>query len=204
VKAFAVPVVKQAYNEVPNDFVAKGGAHQGAQAVKISTGKIMKQLPGGTEFILQLPKQTLRYAQTGEDKDLFTPKGFKLQPQFVGKWLYLTYRWDNPMTDLLIQKSGEDGLKQHLAKIAETQTKKLTGRAAYSPKFLTLENNGKVRGEERVWTEDKLIDNNLGEARQMAVRTLGGKTYLLVEMGKYPDEATEDWKPGWQIYMKVP
>jgi hypothetical protein len=203
VKAFAVPLVKQAYGEVPDDFVAKGGAKQGAQSVKISTGKIMKQLPGGTEFILQLPKATMRYAQTGEDKDLFVPRGFKLQPQFVGKWLFLTHRYDHPITDPMLQKFAEDGWKQHLAKATETQTKKLTGRNAYHAKFLTLENNGKVQRDERVWSEDKLIDNNLGEARQMAVRTVGGKTYLLVEMGNYPDEVTEDWKPGWQIYLKV-
>lgn len=204
VKAFAVPIVKQAYSEVPDDFTAKGGAKQGAQAVKISTGKIMKQLPGGNEFILQLPKQTMRYSQTGEDKDLFVPKGFKLQPQFVGKWLFLTHRYDHPITDPMLQKFADDGLKQHLAKIAETQAKKLTGRNAYSAKFLTLENTGKVQREERVWTEDKLIDNNAGEARQMSARTIAGKQYLLVEMGKYPDEVTEDWKPGWQIYLKVP
>ena len=200
VKAYAVSVVKQAYQEVPEDFVAKGGARQGAQSVKISTGKIMKQLPGGTEFIAMLPKQTARYAQTGEDKDLFVPRGFKLNPQFVGKWLFLTYRYDNPMTDPLIQKSADDAIKQ----IAITKQKTPTGRGSYQPKYLTLENTGKVQRDERVWTEDKLIDNNVGEARQMAVRTVGGKQYLLVEMGKYPDEATEDWKCGWQIYLKAP
>ena len=108
------------------------------------------------------------------------------------------------MTDAMLQKYANEGLKQHLAKTAETQAKKLTGRSAYHAKFLTLQNNGKVEREERVWTEDKLIDNNLGEARQMAVRTIADKTYLLVETGNYPDEATEDWKPGWQIYLKVP
>ena len=200
VKAFAVTVVKQAYQEVPDDFVAKGGARQGAKAVKISTGKIMKQLPGGTEFILQLPKKTMRYAQTGEDKDLFIPQGFKFNPQFVGKWLFLTHRYDNPMSDQMIQKVVDDALKQ----IAATKAKNLSGRGAYRAKHLILEKDGKVQREERVWTDDKLVDNNLGEARQMAVRTVGGKQYLLVEMGTYPEDATEDWKCGWQIYSKEP
>jgi hypothetical protein len=201
VKAFAVPLVKQAYGEVPDDFVAKGGARQGAKSVKISTGQIMKQLPGGDEFIRQLPKKTMKYAQTGEDADLFVPKGFKLNPLFVGKWLYLTKRYDNPITEKIIQSSADAAIKQNAAKVASGAT----GRNAYRPSYLVLENSGKVqRDANRVWTDDKLIDNNVGEARQMAVRTIAGKQYLLVETGDYPDEATEDWKCGWQIYLKVP
>ena len=88
--------------------------------------------------------------------------------------------------------------------IAATKAKNLSGRGAYRAKHLILEKDGKVQREERVWTDDKLVDNNLGEARQMAVRTVGGKQYLLVEMGTYPEDATEDWKCGWQIYSKEP
>lgn len=203
VKAFAVPVVKQAYSGVPENFVAKGGATQGAQAVKTRVGSIMKQLPGGDDFIRLLPKKTLKYAQTGEDAAMYSYKGFKPNPQVIGKWLFLTKRYENPLSD----ENIEGAVKAAYKKIEQTKAKGATGRNAYRPSYLILEDGGKVlKGRQTdkscFWSGDMIVQLDEGEARRMEVRTINEKQYLLVELGNFPEESSPDATCGFNIYVK--
>jgi len=210
VKAFAMPVVKQIYSDIPDNFVAKGGATQAATALKIRTGSIMKQLPGGNEFIKLLPKRTLKYTQTGEDADMYVYKGFKPNPQVIGKWCYLTSSKENPLSDKMIQGAVDRALKN----IADTKAKNPSGHNAYRAKYLTLEDNGKVpdngnpldigkgkRDTNRFWSGDMMIYDE-GEACRMEVRTVGGKQYLLIEKGDFPEESNPEATCGLDIYVK--
>ena len=114
VKAFAEPMVKKAYHEIPKQLVAKNGALlvRGSQTMRIYTSSMLQQLPGGNEFIRFLPKKTSAYAANGNEQDMYVYKEFKSAPQFVGKWFHLTKRYEKTLTDPILQRNVDETFRQ--------------------------------------------------------------------------------------------
>lgn len=198
-KAFAAPLVKTAYAEVPEELIAPGGAvlSGGARTVKSRIGSIIQQLPGGNDFIRHLPKGTLAYAKSGSESDLFVYDGFKPNPKVVGKWLNLTKNGTYPLDDKKMSNIIESAYKFIEVK------KGRTGRNRYRPSYLTLKDNGEVeRDGNKFWSGEMLILNNEAEARRMTIRNLDGKEYLLVEIGNFPEKAGKDWHCGYDFYVR--
>jgi len=201
VKAFAKPMVSSAYTSIPEELVAHHGAvlDSGAKVVRTRIGSIIQALPGGNEFILHLPKVTLASARSGKTSDEFVFDSFKPNPQIKGKWLNLTKVYKHPLTDDEIQKSVDNAYKG----IEKRKKRWPNGRNQYRPSYLTLQDGGKVeRDGNKTWTGGTFIFNNEAEARQMVVRKVGGKDYLLVEIGNFPDKAANDWHCGYEIYVR--
>ncbi len=201
VKAFAESVVKKAYNGIPDQLIAKSGAvlNRASQTMRIYTTEMLKHTPGGSEFIRFLPKKTFKFGLSSDEKDMYVYKNFVPAPQFVGKWRLLTGRWEITIPDDLLGKTIVQANKE-----IEAQ-KQLSGRSAYRPNYLILEDGGTVqRDTNRFWSGDMLVHNNEVEARRMEARKLDGIDYLLVERGGFPDEPDPKAGYGWWIYIKEP
>ena len=202
VQEFAKPYVKAAYASVPEELVAHHGAvlDSGAKVVKNRIGSIIQELPGGSEFIKLLPKETRASGVSGKASDQYVYKGFEPNREVIGKWLSLTRRYDHPMSDEQIEKAVEDAYKRIEAK----KKRWSTGRNRYRPSYLILEDGGKVhRSNTQFWSGDLLILSNEGEARKMEVRKIGGEEYLMVEIGGFAELAeNERDHPGYDIYKR--
>jgi Family of unknown function (DUF6288) len=198
VKAFAGPLIEKTYNSIPPKLVAKGGAvlGGGSENMKGRIGSMMASLPGGSEFIRYLPKKTLAYVHSGDEKDKFVYKEFKPDPRFVGQWQALTKRYGKDIPD----KQLESAAKEIFMKIEAAKNKK--GKGKIKPSYMILQTDPKFPKGHSFWSGDMLITEN--EARRMQVRTVNGKQYLLVELGEFPEETVEDWFNGYFVYIKAP
>lgn len=195
VKAYAMKLLGEAYTQVPDEMKTPQGMviPVGAQTIRSKLGDLILLLPGGTEFALKIPKTTLAYARSGQQKDLYRYTGFRLDKGLAGKWLFLTAMPEN--ADL--GKTVDAALKA-IEKRKETQT----GRNAYRPSYLVLKDNGQI-DKTTFWSADTLVDLNTSEARKMMVRQLNGKEYLLVETGGFPTPDVEGWVLKYNVYERA-
>jgi hypothetical protein len=153
----------------------------------------MSSLPGASQFIRYLPKQTLASTISGNDKDMFVFTKFKADPRFVGKWLRCTKHYEKEID----AKGLEYKLKQTLVKYERDKNKK--GRSKGKLHYMTLNKNGSGT---HFWCGDMIIDNIEGEARRMRLQKANGKTFLLLELGNFPEKAGKGWHCGYMVYVK--
>jgi len=201
VKQFAFPYFQKAYAGLPEKMVdEKTGVvfNGGASALRSRMIDIVFRLPGGRDLAAVAPKDTLVSAISGKDEDMFVYDGqFKNNPAFAGKWLQFSLVYGDTLGKFT-QKSV-DGVN---AGIAKKKTQK--GRGAYRPGYLVLESNGNVQKDgTKYWTDDMIVDMNVGEARKMRTFKVGEKTYLAIERGGFFGEPKDEgFHPGYDIYLR--
>ena len=119
VKAFADPLLKKTYGAMPSVLAEPNtGAVMsgGAKVVRTRIGTILRQLPGGEEFVREIPKTTLASYKSGKDSDMYTYNGkFTPNPAVVGTWAWAVWpqptnpsEIDNCIANYLKGKKGKD------------------------------------------------------------------------------------------------
>lgn len=208
VKEFAEPLLKQTYVNIPGELKDPyTGAlmKSGAKTVRARVGQIVQQLPGGEEFVRQIPKTTLASYKSGNDSDMYTYSGkFTPNKEIMGTWIWAV--WPQPKNPKEVDEYIEKWLKPRLKK----DPTKVQG----SKDTLRLEEGGKISNSKYFrgyfWSEDMLIGVNDDQALKMEVKTVEGYDFLLVEKDGFnqtPDsdeveEIPDDWHPGYHIYIR--
>ncbi|MCH7228671.1 DUF6288 domain-containing protein [Haloferula sp. A504] len=210
VKKFAEPLAEVAYQSIPSVLTEPNtGAimNRGAKTVRSRIGDILRTVPGGEEFVRQIPKTTLESYISGKDSDKYAYSGeFTPNDKLVGTWAWAV--WPNPKKPSEIDTCIENFVKSHKgnppAKIEKPKD------------LLVLKDGGKVersgffRGY--FWSGNWLIGVNDDQALKMGVRTIAGRDFLIVEKGgfnavpKTEEEATakvpDDFHCGYHVYMR--
>jgi hypothetical protein len=214
VQNLAVNVFRDAFVAVPQQFadgytgyIPPGGANRARKYIS----SIITPLPGGAEIGRTDPKMTLKWRNTGNDTDLYVYSGtFTPNPKFIGKWLeQIEIDTLSNIATIPERVRKEEQRRINIAKqIKEKLARRATNPNAKKGKgggtlgrkiaktYLELKDGGQVGGSKLLfWSEDMLIDNGLGEARQMLIKEIDGTQYLLVEKGGFVEEentSTED------------
>jgi hypothetical protein len=212
VKAFADPLLKKtfaAYPKVlkePNTGAVLGG---GARVVRSRIGEILMQVPGGEDFVKQLPRTTLASYVSGKDSDAYVYDGkFKSNPSLVGKWAWAVYPQPSKPSEI------DERIKHYLK---GTKGKGKDPSIVNRPKDMIQFVDGGAIGNSRFfngyfWTGDMLIGINEDQALKVEVRKVDGYDFLIVERGGFnatpttEEQATatvpKDWHCGYHIYIK--
>ncbi|MDT8391250.1 MAG: DUF6288 domain-containing protein [Lentisphaeria bacterium] len=214
VKAFAFPILKEAYKNVPSSFIGMGGARQpnATQVIRTRIGNIMEGLPGGMDFIKQLPKRTTAYARSGDDQDLYQYSGeFTPNPQLVGTWAWAI--WPRPKSPEELPAAAEKWVKSAQKQIEEYNNlpdsqKRGRNRKTLWKDTLEIKDGGLVKSTNYFkgyfWSGDMLIGINSDVARKMGIRNFGGKDFLIIESGGFDhDDMATDWNSRYTIYMRI-
>ncbi len=208
VKAFADPLLRESFASLPNVIrephtnAVFGG---GAQTIRSRLGTILQLVPGGEEFVKQLPRATLASFKSGKDSDMYAYAGtFTPNPKLVGTWAWAVYPAPNNPSE--IEARIDAFLKTPAGK---------SGAVIDNPKdVIQLIDGGKVAKSKffngYFWTGDMLVGINDDQALKMEVRTMGGRDFLLIERGgfnKPPDsdevkELPQDWHCGYHVYVR--
>lgn len=210
VKTFADSLLKKTYQGLPDvQMEPNTGAvmSRGAQTVRIRIGDILRQLPGGEEYVRQLPRTTLVSHISGKDSDRYTYSGkFTPNKDILGTWAWAVY--PEPTKPSEINSSIDKFLKG---------TKGVRPVKLDKPKdILELADGGKI-GKSKYfkgyfWSGDTLVGVNDDQALKMEVRKIDGIEFLIIEKGGFnavpttEDEATvklpADWHCGFSIYVR--
>jgi len=209
VKKFADPVLKAAYASIPAELQdPHTGAvmQRGAKTVRSRIGTILKEVPGGEEFVRQLPKTTLKSYISGKDADMYVYSGkFTPNDQLVDTWVWAV--WSKPRHRAEFDEKINSWLKNKLDALPIKLEK---------PKdTLQLQDGGKVSKSRSFrgyfWSGDMLIGLDSGIAQKMELRTYHGVDFLIIEGGGFgavspDDEGTEaipaDYHPGYSVYIR--
>ena len=208
VKAFAQPLVKNTYAEMPGvlkDPYTGAVMGRGAKTVRSRIGSIVQQMPGGEQFVRMIPKTTLASFISGKDADLYRYSGkFTPNKKLVGTWAWAVY--PTPRNPQEIDKYINNWLKPRLGK-SPTKIK--------NPKdLLQLADGGKVPKSKNFrgyfWSGDRLVGSNDDQALKMELRTVEGIDFLVIERGGFnatPDsdkvkQIPKDWHCGYHIYIR--
>jgi len=195
-KAFAMEELKKAYESIPPLMKFPGGRvmQNGSQVVRSRLGRLMSKLPGGNDFINNVPRKTTAYALSGKDEDLYRYSGrFTPNKAVIGTWHWAV--WPRP--------KNEAGLEKAAVNWVAGMKKRKEG-----PKdVLRIMDRGKMKSghlKGYFWSGDMLIAVNDGIARRMEVRTFAGKDFLIIESGGFEkDKIPANWDQKYTIYMRV-
>jgi hypothetical protein len=209
IKAFAEPLLKHTYASYPavlKDPYTGAVMGRGAKTVRSRIGSIIQEIPGGEEFVRQIPKTTLASYISGKDSDMYAYSGkFTPNKELVDTWVWAV--WPNPKHPRDVDEKITTWLKK------QGEARPITFE---KPKdTLQLEDGGKVsksgyfRGY--FWSGNMLIGINDGKAIKMEMKTYEGLDFLIVESGNFgggapDDEGTEpiprDYHPGYSVYIR--
>ncbi|QTN32657.1 PDZ domain-containing protein [Akkermansiaceae bacterium] len=210
VKAFASALLKETYASMPpvlaepNTGAVLGG---GGRVVRSRIGDVLRQTPGGEEFVHRIPKTTLASYISGKDEDMYSYDGkFIPNPALVGTWAWAV--WPQPANPSEIDKCIANYLKGKKGK----DPTKVEG----SKDTLQLLDGGKTARSKYFggyfWSGDMLIGDNDGQALKMELRKVDGVDFLIIEKGGYnvapvtEEQATAkvpaDWHCGFHIYVR--
>jgi len=210
VKAFAAPLLKQTYGAIPGVITEPNtGAvmSSGAKTIRTRIGTILQQVPGGDEYVKQLPRTTLASHISGKDADMYSYSGkFSPNPALIGTWAWAV--WPAPNNPAEIDACIAGFLKSNNGKGPERIDK---------PKDVIqlLDGGGIAKSRffgSYFWTGDMIIGVNDDQALKMEVRKVGGRDFLLIERGGFnavpqtEEEATagvpKDWHCGYHVYVR--
>ncbi len=208
VKNFAEPLLKKTYANMPGVLAEPNtGAvmANGANVVRSRIGAIVQQLPGGEEFVQQMPKTTLASHISGKDSDKYAYNGkFTPNKTVIGTWAWAIYPQPNKPQDVdpfikawVNPKSGKapDVIDKPKDVIQFLDDGKLAKSKFFSGYF---------------WTGDRLIGVNDDQALKFEVKTVGGRDFLIIERGGFnavPDsdeivKLPDDWHCGYHVYVR--
>ena len=210
VKAFAQPLVEQAYQSIPVQLVEPNtGAvmTHGARTVRSYIASILLKLPGGEEFIRRIPKTTVESHRTGRESDKYQYNGqFEPNDKLIGTWTLAIYpsaeRYEEIDARILAWvkprlKDGKAEMRGHKDTIVIQPEGKLWRSRFYKNYF---------------WSGNWIIGVEEDKALKMEARTHEGIDFLIIERsnkfgGGPDDEGTDavppDWHPGYHIYMRI-
>jgi hypothetical protein len=208
VKAFATPLLKKTYHSLPGVLTEPNtGAvmSSGAKTVRSRIGAILLGVPGGEEFVRNLPRTTLASFVSGKDSDMYAYGGkFTPNPAVLGTWAWAVY--PQPANPSEIEARIGAFLKPNNGKGPDVIDK---------PKdVIQLLDDGKVAKTKffagYFWSGDMLIGINDDQALKMEVRKVGGRDFLIIERGGFnakPDsdeikEVSKDWHCGYHVYVR--
>ncbi len=210
VKAFADPLLKKIYSAMPdvlkepNTGAILGG---GAKTVRARFGAIVQQMPGGEEFVRKMPKTTLASYISGKDSDMYTYSGtFTPNKPAIGTWAWAIYPAPNNPQEIDAKISAWVNPKKGNAPDKIENPKDV----------IQILDGGKVAKSRffggYFWSGDTLISSDEDQALKFAVRTVGGRDFLIIERGGFnavpqtEDEATagvpKDWHCGYHVYVR--
>ena len=208
VKAFAAPLLKKTYSELPSVLTEPNtGAvmNSGARTVRSRIGAILQQVPGGDEFVRLLPRTTLASHISGKDADMYAYSGtFTPNPGLIGTWAWAV--WPAP------NKPSE--IDACIANFIKSRQGKPPGPIENPKDVIELKDGGQVARTRffggYFWSGDMLIGINDDQALKMEVRKIDGYEFLIVERGGFnvtPDsdevvEVTQDWHCGYHVYVR--
>jgi hypothetical protein len=179
---------------------------RGAKTVRSRIGSIIQEIPGGEEFVRQIPKTTLASYISGKDSDMYAYSGkFTPNKELVDTWVWAV--WPNPKHPRDVDEKITTWLKK------QGEARPITFE---KPKdTLQLEDGGKVSKSgyfrSYFWSGNMLIGINDGKAIKMEMKTYEGLDFLIVESGNFgggapDDEGTEaipkDYHPGYSVYIR--
>lgn len=197
IQKFAEPYLKKVFRKItPQKFVARGGASQpsAVSAVKSRIGGIIKELPGGSEFIKTQPKYTLAYKRSGNKKDMYTFSKFVPNNKLLGTWDWAV--WPTPKT--------EKDIVPVVTKWVKNWKKK--GKKEKPKSTITFKKNGQLKSKQfrgYFWSGDMLINMNGNEARKMKLINVEGVDVLVIENGGFSDSShPKDWECGYSGYVR--
>jgi len=207
VKDFATPLLKKTYVNLPGVLAEPNtGAimNNGAKTIRSRIGEIVQLLPGGNEFVRQLPKTTLASYVSGKDSEMYAYNGtFTPNKAAIGTWAWAVYPAPNNPKEI------DDRIKAFLnPKNGSPPT------VIDKPKDVIQLLDGGVAKSKffsgYFWTDNMLIGINEDQALKFEVRTMGGRDFLIIERGGFnptPDsdeivKVAEDWHCGYHVYMR--
>jgi hypothetical protein len=208
VQAFADPLVKKTYLALP-DVVKEPNTgavmSRGAQTIRVRVGDILRQIPGGEEFVRHLPRTTLASYISGKDSDKYAYKGtFTAKPAVLGTWAWAVYPQPSKPSeiDACIAKflAGTKGVRPIKVNNAKDLLQILDGGKLAKSKFFSG----------YFWSGDMLVGVNDDQALKMEVRTVDGIDFLIIERGGFNAvpvtddvvEVTKDWHCGYHVYVR--
>jgi hypothetical protein len=209
-KAFADPLLKKTYNAMPSVLMEPNtGAvmMNGAKTVRSRMGLILQEMPGGVEFVRELPKTTLASYISGKDSDMFAYNGqFSPNPAVLGAWAWAVYP----------QPNNPSEIDACIARFMKANNGKGPDKVENPKDVLQLADGGKV-GKSKFfggyfWSGDMVVGVNDDQALKMEVRKVGGRDFLIIERGGFnavptTEEAAtaavpKDWHCGFHIYVR--
>lgn len=219
VQKLAFDVFMKTYQAIPSPYMAPGGANLNSaeRIIKSTVTGWMKTLPGGSDTVLKMPKTTSAWSGSKKDSDKYVYSGtFTPSNDLMGKWQTVAMAKSAEAYQAQLEKQAADEAKaKAAAEAAKLKGKQPPPPAAPKPppKFgigsMDLQDAGKVGGPRGfVWSGNMLINGGSEEALKMALKTIKGKEYLLVEAGGFTqtNEKIEDetpWDPRYYVMERV-
>lgn len=212
IKKFADPYVKATYQSIPavikepNTGAVFGG---GAKTIRSRIGMIAKAIPGGEDYVKQLPKTTLQSHKSGRDSDDYVWNGKHVDnPKVIGNWDWCIWPAANKPEEIMPRI--EDWVKNQTK-----GGKPLPNRPDKPKDTMQIQKNGGVRSKfygGHFWSGNMMIGIDTAQAVRMEVVTVAGRDFLVVERGGFDkapeteEEATAsvpaDYHCGYHIYMR--
>ncbi|MEI6179078.1 MAG: HEAT repeat domain-containing protein, partial [Verrucomicrobiota bacterium] len=208
VKTFAGPLLKKTYANMPDVLKEPHtGAimANGAKTVRSRIGAIVQQLPGGEEFVRQLPITTLASYVSGKDSDMYSYSGtFTPNKRAIGTWAWAIYPQPNNPQEIDARINAWVNPKNGKAPDIIDKPKDV----------IQLIDGGKVAKTKffggYFWSGDMLIGVNDDQALKFEVRTVGGRDFLIIERGGFNTTPTSDdvvqipkgWHCGYHVYVR--
>jgi hypothetical protein len=162
-------------------------------------------VPGGEDFVKQLPRTTLASHISGKDSDMYSYSGaFTPNKAVIGTWAWAV--WPQP--------ANPSEIETRIAAFMKANNGKGPDKVENPKDTLQLLDDGKVAKSKffggYFWSGDMLIGINENQALKMEVRTVGGRDFLIVERGGFditPDsdeivQVSKDWHCGYHIYVR--
>ena len=208
VKTFALPLLQKTFASMPGVLKEPNtGAvmTNGATVVRSRIGSIVQEVPGGDEFVRQMPKTTLASYVSGKESDKYVHKGsFIPNKSLVGTWAWCVYPAPNNPQEI------DARINAYIKGLKGGNPTKVD-----KPKdVIQLLDGGKVAKSKffggSFWSGDRIVGINDDQALKMEVRTIEGHDFLLIERGGFnitheSDDVVEipkGWHCGYHVYVR--